>query len=83
MYDSKRKCLTCDTHHLVFQDRHQGTVILGNQYTPVMVGSNGKFIPVLRIVNATFMELGNRFPYMIKSKEGAMTTQERISLLFL
>ena len=60
-FDLKRKCLTCDTNHLVFQGIRQGTVILGNQYAPVMVGSNRKCIPVLRIIDATFKELGNPF----------------------
>ena len=51
-FNHKCKCLTCDTDHLVFQGICQGTVILSDQYAPVMVGSNGKCIPVLRIVDA-------------------------------
>ena len=42
-------------------------MILGDQYAPVMVGSNGNCIPVLRIVDATFKELGNRFAHLIKT----------------
>ena len=51
----------CDTADLVFQGIPQGTVILGDQYSPGMVDRNWKCIPVLRIVDATFKELGNHF----------------------
>ena len=45
-------------------------MILGDQYTLVLVSSNGKCILGLRILHATFKELGNRFPHMIKSRAG-------------
>ena len=68
MFICKRQCPTCDTNHMAFQVIRQGMVILGNQYAPVMVGSNRKCILVLRIVNTTFKELINRFSHLIKTK---------------
>ena len=68
--DKNRKCRTCYTDHLVFQGIRQGTVFLGDQYAPVMVGSNRKYIQVMRIVDATFKELSNCFANMIKSRAG-------------
>ena len=45
-------------------------MILRDQYAPVMVSSNRKCIPILRIVSATFKELHDYFADMIKLKAG-------------
>ena len=52
-----RECLLCDTEHHVFPGENRGVLVLGDQYTPPMIGNQGKCIPVFRMFDANFKDL--------------------------
>ena len=46
---TQRKCRTCPSEQDIFPKNNVGTLILGDAYTPPMVGGKGRCIPVFRM----------------------------------
>ena len=67
-FDTQRKCRTCPTEHDIFPKNNVGTLILGDAYTPPMVGGKGRCIPVFRMEHPSFIDLGEKLKYLLRPR---------------
>ena len=67
-FDTLRKCRTCTTEHDIFPKNNVGTLILGDAYTPPMVGNQGRCIPVFRMEHPSFTDIGEMLKYLLRPR---------------
>ena len=67
-FDTNRKCRICSYEHDIFPKDNVGVVILGDAYTPPIVGENGRCIPVFRLENPSFIQIGDKIKYLLRAR---------------
>ena len=67
-FDTNRKCRICSYEHDIFPKDNVGVVILGDAYTPPIVGENGRGIPVFRLENPSFIQIGDKIKYLLRAR---------------
>ena len=67
-FDTKRKCRICSFEHDIFPKDNVGVLLLGDAYTPPIVGANGKCIPVFRMENPSFTQIGDKIKFLLRAR---------------
>ena len=72
-FDIARNCGICPNEHEAFPSNLVGTLIVGASYTPCIIGSGGKCVPVFRQHNAGFREITSSLKFLLRSRKSTRT----------
>ena len=72
-FDIARNCRICPNEHEAFPSNLVGTLVVGDSYTPCIIGGGGKCVPVFRQHNAGFREITSSLKYLLKYRKSTNT----------
>ena len=72
-FDIARDCRICPNEHEGFSSNLMGMLVVGDSYTPCIIGSGGKCMPIFRQHNAGFREITYSLKYLLKYRKSAVT----------
>jgi len=67
-FDLMRKCRVCRFDHNVFPKPNTGVLIIGDSYTPPIVGDFNRCIPVFRLNNPCFEDCATSLKYILRNR---------------
>ena len=67
-FDLMRKCRVCRFDHNVFPKQNTGVLIIGDSYTPPIVGDFNRCIPVFRLNNPCFEDCATSLKYILRNR---------------
>ena len=72
-FDIARDCRICPNEHEAFSSNLMGTLVVGDSYTPCIIGGGGKCVPVFRQHNAGFREITYSLKFLLKYRKSSVT----------
>ena len=72
-FDIARDCRICPNEHEGFSSNLMGMLVVGDSYTPYIIGGGGKCVPIFRQHNAGFREITYSLKYLLKYRKSAVT----------
>ena len=72
-FDIVRDCRICPNEHKAFSSNLMGALVVGDSYTPCIIGGGGKCIPVFRQPNAGFREITYSLRFLLKYRKSTAT----------
>ena len=72
-FDIARNCRICPNEHEAFPSNLVGTLVVGDSYTPCIIGGGGKCVPVFRQHNAGFREITSSLKFLLRYRKSTST----------
>jgi len=72
-FDIARNCGICPNEHEAFPLNLVGTLVVGDSYSPCIIGGGGKCLPVFRQHNAGFREITSSLKFLLRYRKSTST----------
>ena len=73
-FDIARECRVCPNEHEAFPANLLGALVVGDSYTPSIIGGDGACVPVFRQHNAGFKEIADSLRFLLRFRKKADST---------